>query len=145
MHSRDLQPPAADNLLINGKMDFDCSKTTAACTPNASLSKFFFSPGKKYRLRLINSGGATNAKFSIDGHTFTVIAQDFTPLQPYQTDVISLANGQRSDVIVEAIGEAGSSYWMRHDLGDGKDKNACISDVTARMSAKARKPEYELT
>ncbi|KIW09612.1 uncharacterized protein PV09_00480 [Verruconis gallopava] len=131
IHSGNSQPPPVDNLLINGKMPFNCSKTTLPCTPNAPLSKFFFTPGKKYRLRLINSSAATNAKFSIDGHTFTVIAHDFTPLQPYKTDLISLANGQRADVIVEAIGAPGSSYWMRSDLGDGTNQRACIDAVTS--------------
>ena len=51
--------------------------------------------------------------FSIDNHTMTVIANDFTPLNLYTTDVLSLASGQRTDVIVEATGTANQSYWMR--------------------------------
>jgi FtsP/CotA-like multicopper oxidase with cupredoxin domain len=132
VHDKDQQPPPSNNLLINGKMNYPCQNTSLPCTPNAGISKFFFSPGKKYRLRLINSGAAANAKFSIDGHSFSVIAQDLVPLVPYQTDLISLANGQRCDVIVEAIGQPGSSYWMRNDLGNGSDPNACNSDRGAR-------------
>ena len=51
--------------------------------------------------------------FSIDNHTMTIIANDFTPVNPYVTDVISLASGQRTDVIVEATGALSQSYWMR--------------------------------
>jgi FtsP/CotA-like multicopper oxidase with cupredoxin domain len=135
MHSFNSQPPPADNLLINGKNNFPCETTTDPCVPNAGVSKFFFSPGKSYRLRLVNSGAAVSAKFSIDGHTFTVIAQDFTPVTPYQTDLISLANGQRVDVVVQATGEAGSAYWMRFDIGDGEVPNTCIGTLASSESS----------
>jgi FtsP/CotA-like multicopper oxidase with cupredoxin domain len=39
-------------------------------------------------------------KFTLDGHNFTVIANDFIPINPYSTNVITLGVGQRSDVIV---------------------------------------------
>ena len=51
--------------------------------------------------------------FSIDNHTMTVIANDFTPITPYNTDVLSLSSGQRTDIIVEATGSTGQSFWMR--------------------------------
>jgi FtsP/CotA-like multicopper oxidase with cupredoxin domain len=46
-----------------------------------------------------------------------VIANDFIPINPYETNVITLGVGQRSDVIVEAVGQSGDAYWMRADLG----------------------------
>jgi FtsP/CotA-like multicopper oxidase with cupredoxin domain len=76
--------PASDNNLINGKMDFDCSTKaagdTTTCTNNAGFSKFKFTTGKTHRLRLINAGAEGIQRFSIDGHTLTVIANDFVPL-----------------------------------------------------------------
>ena len=131
MHSPNSQPPAADNLLINGKMNFPCESTAEQCVPNAGISKYFFTPGKKYRLRLINTGAAVNAKFSIDGHKMTVIAQDFTSVTPYETDLVSLANGQRIDVVVEATGEAGSSFWMRFDIGSATPADTCIGALAS--------------
>ncbi|KAF2436984.1 laccase-1 precursor [Tothia fuscella] len=109
--------PSSDNNLINGKMNYPCANTTFACTPNAGVSKFHFKAGKKYRLRLINTSAEGIQKFTIDGHTFTVIANDFIPINPYTTDVITLGVGQRSDVIVEAVGNDGDSFWMRANLG----------------------------
>jgi FtsP/CotA-like multicopper oxidase with cupredoxin domain len=47
--------PLSNNALINGKMNYPCANTTLECTPNAGVSKFLFKPGKKYRLRLINT------------------------------------------------------------------------------------------
>jgi hypothetical protein len=34
---------------------------------------------------LINAGAEGIQKFSLDGHTMTVIANDFVPVLPYQT------------------------------------------------------------
>lgn len=52
-------------------------------------------------------------KFTIDEHNLTVIASDFVPIQPYETNAVILGSGQRYDVIVEANQDANSSYWMR--------------------------------
>ena len=117
-------PPRSNNNLINGKMNYPCQNATGySCTPNAGISKFFFTPGRRYLLRLINAGADGTQKFSIDRHSFTVVAQDFVPIKPYNTDLITLGVGQRSDVIVEAIGKAEESYWMRSSLGF--DSNSC--------------------
>lgn len=86
-------PPKSDNNLINGKMDFDCSRIPAggpACTPNAGISKFNFESGKTHRLRLINAGADATLRFTIDNHTMTVIAQDFVPVVPFNTNVVTL-------------------------------------------------------
>ncbi|KAF6223198.1 hypothetical protein HO133_000040 [Letharia lupina] len=111
-------PPKSDNNLINGKMNYNCSLITdgQSCVPNAGLSKFKFHSGKKMRLRLINSGAEGIQRFTIDGHSMTVFANDFVPIQPYTTNVVTLGIGQRSDVIVNGIGEPNSAYWMRSDL-----------------------------
>lgn len=110
-------PPFSNNNLINGKMNFPCVNTTQICTPNAGVSRFSFESGKKYRLRLINAGAEGVQKFSIDGHKMTVIANDFVEVQPYETDLVTLAIGQRSDVIVEATGSSKDAVWMRSNLG----------------------------
>ncbi|KAH8708530.1 laccase-1 precursor [Phaeosphaeriaceae sp. PMI808] len=111
--------PASDNNLINGRMNYPCANTTLPCTPNAGVSKFKFESGKKHLLRLINAGAEGIQKFSIDGHQLKVIAVDFVPVEPYTTNVVTLAIGQRTDVVVEAIGKPGDSFWMRSQLGQG--------------------------
>ena len=138
--------PASDNNLINGKMNFACSNstgnsTTGSCVNNAGLSKFSFTSGKKHRLRLINTGIAAIQKFSIDNHNMTVIANDFIPLVPYETAVVTLGVstrpsfvqprpptqterfklqvGQRTDVVVEATGNPTDVVWMRSHITSG--------------------------
>ena len=111
-------PKTSDNNLINGKMNYDCSKVTtgAACTPNAGISKFRFQSGKTHRLRLINAGGEAIQKFTIDNHTMTVIANDFVPVKPYQTNVVTLGVAQRTDVLVTANGKPTDAVFMRSDI-----------------------------
>lgn len=95
--------PLSNNNLINGKMNYPCENTTFVCTPNAGISKFSFKSGKKYLLRLINTSAEAIQKFTIDGHSFKVIANDFVAINPYETNVITLGVGQRSDVIVSQV------------------------------------------
>ncbi|KAK3363256.1 Cupredoxin [Lasiosphaeria hispida] len=111
----------SENNLINGKMNFDCSTVAPGdktpCVSNAGISKFKFKAGKTHRLRLINAGADGVQRFSIDGHTLTVIANDFTPIKPYNTSVVTLAVGQRADVLVTAnAGNSKSAFWMRSTL-----------------------------
>lgn len=107
--------PSSQNVLINGKNAFDCSKTDLECDSSAvqQYSTFNFTAGKTHRLRLINTSGDSVLKFSIDGHTMQIIANDFVPIQPYETEVVTLAVGQRSDVIVTANNSTNGAYWMR--------------------------------
>ncbi|KAL1836974.1 hypothetical protein VTJ49DRAFT_4424 [Mycothermus thermophilus] len=124
----------SDNNLINGKMHFDCSTVepgdTTPCTPNAGISKFRFQPGKTHRLRLINSGADGVQRFSIDEHTMTVIAEDLVPVKPYNTTVVTLGVGQRTDVLVKAdhplgldSGNKGKGKGKGKGIGKGKGKS----------------------
>ncbi|KAJ2901882.1 Laccase [Zalerion maritima] len=96
-------PPQMDNGLINGTNTYDGagSRFTTA-----------FESGKKYRMRLVNGAIDTHFKFFIDNHNLTVITSDFVPINPYETDMVSIGIGQRYDVIVEANQDTGN-YWMR--------------------------------
>lgn len=125
----------SDNNLINGKANFDCSKLpkndTTPCNSNAGLAKFRFQRGKTHRLRLVNAGCEGLQRFSIDGHKMTVIANDFVTIEPYETEVVTLGIGQRSDVLVKADGNL-DAYWMRSNLTEGcslADKRSALAVV----------------
>lgn len=113
--------PPSDNNLINGKMTFDCSTVAAGdttpCNSDAGISKFVLTTGKTHLLRLINAGSEGLQRFSIDGHQLTIIANDFVPIKPYTTTVVTLAVGQRSDVLITANqGPPTASFWMRSNI-----------------------------
>lgn len=108
--------------MINGRSELtikcdplytDLISPNPNCTATPSLPKFSFTSGKRYKLRLLNTGGDGTQKFSIDGHNLTVISYDFTQIEPYETDVVTVGVGQRAEVIVEATGQPGESFWMR--------------------------------
>ena len=46
----------------------------------------------------------------------TVMANDFVPVRPYTTNVVTLGIGQRTDVIVKANMPSDSAVWMRSDI-----------------------------
>ena len=105
--------------MINGKGNADCAAAVAAnytCVPNAGLAKFSFTSGKTHRLRLINAGAEGIQRFTIDNHVMTVIANDFVPIVPYNTTVVTLGIGQRSDVLVTATGSSTDAVWMRSNI-----------------------------
>ncbi|KUJ13615.1 uncharacterized protein LY89DRAFT_709299 [Mollisia scopiformis] len=124
-----------DNSFINGRNPFNCStkaiNDTTPCFNNAPRSKFKFTAGKKHRLRLINAGASALQKFSIDGHNLTIIANDFTPVIPYETQFVTIAVGQRTDIIVEGLPGATGSYWARSASPQGACANTNEPNATA--------------
>ncbi|MCJ1231423.1 hypothetical protein MMC12_008100 [Toensbergia leucococca] len=134
---------SSDNNLINGKMNFDCTTVNdgVPCVSNAGLSKFNFTTGKTHRLRLINTSAAALQRFSIDEHEMMVIANDFVPINPYNTTVVTLAVGQRADVLVTATGMGTGVYWIRSNistyaLSKNRDAVAAIYYDQASSSVK---------
>ncbi|KAI2954772.1 CAZyme family AA1 [Aspergillus niger] len=126
--------PNVDNNLINDRGAYNCnSSSTTTCSPASSLARFNFHSGKTHRLRLMNTGSNANQKFTIDGHNMTVIANDFVPVQPYTTDVVTLGVGQRTDIIVTATGNPTESYWMRASI-DMTCLNATASIPTVKAA-----------
>jgi FtsP/CotA-like multicopper oxidase with cupredoxin domain len=106
--------PHSDSNLIQGKGYYPCANVTDGATcGNAGLAEFQFTSGKQHKLRLINAGGELFTTFSIDNHTMTVVANDFVPVEPYQTKFVTLGVGQRTDIIVKGTGNPGEAYWMR--------------------------------
>ena len=98
--------------------------------PNAGLSKFNFQSGKIHLLRLINAGAEALQRFTIDGYEMTIIANDFVPVKPYNTTMVTLGVGQRSDILVQAIGEPTDAVWMRSDASE-----ACSSSLNPHALA----------
>ncbi|EPS38922.1 hypothetical protein H072_7316 [Dactylellina haptotyla CBS 200.50] len=108
-------PPIPESKLLNGKWKFPCSTTDPRCLPSkGGFSGIKFKKGKKYKLRLINTSTTFLQTFWIDGHNFTVAAADFVPIEPYKTNVINIAIGQRYDIIVEANADTSkqTDFWI---------------------------------
>lgn len=109
-----LQAQFSDSTLINGRMPFNCSlasKETACDSSKSQYSKFRVQSGKTYKMRLINSGAGSIEYFSIDNHQVTIVANDFVDIEPYNTTIVTLGTGQRSDILFTPKGNG--SVWMR--------------------------------
>lgn len=88
-------------------------ETDINCVNTPDIPKFRVTSGQRVKMRLINHGGDSTQRFGIDGHKLTVIANDFVQVKPYRTDFVTVAVGQRTDVIFEATGNPGDMFWMR--------------------------------
>ncbi|CAL3968634.1 unnamed protein product [Diplocarpon coronariae] len=109
-------PPTPDNGLING----------AIMNPAKTGGHYFNTtliPGKKYKLRLVNTAVDNAFMVSLDSHKLTVIQADFVPIVPYETDWIFVAIGQRYDVVFTA-GQKPDNYWFRAEVQAGCGTNA---------------------
>ncbi|KAJ3265723.1 hypothetical protein HDU76_012027, partial [Blyttiomyces sp. JEL0837] len=65
--------PVPESGLIGGVGRYDCSRAPrgATCLANNPLKVYTVVPGKRYRLRLINTSAMSGFYFSIDGHNMT--------------------------------------------------------------------------
>ncbi|CAN1303920.1 LAC7 [Linum perenne] len=78
--------------------------------PNTEIFKLTVEKGKTYLLRIINAALNNQLFFKIASHKFTVVAVDATYTTPYKTDVVLVAPGQTTDVLLEADQAIGSYY-----------------------------------
>ncbi|KAG1822300.1 laccase [Suillus variegatus] len=98
-------PSIADSMLINGLGRF-------VGGPPSDLAVINVTPGKRYRLRLIQMSCQSDVKFSIDGHSLTVIEADGQPTEPLVVDQLQILAGQRYSVILVAD-QSVTNYWVR--------------------------------
>ncbi|KAK4188254.1 putative laccase precursor [Podospora australis] len=98
------QPPDADNGLFNGKNKWN---------GGGAYHTLSFTSGKKHLIRLANTGSEAIFKFSVDQHKMIVVATDFIPIVPFEATSVSVAVGQRLDVIIDADQDSSKAYWAR--------------------------------
>ena len=66
--------------------------------------------GETYLLRIVGAALNTELFFKIADHEFVVVAVDASYTKPYQTDVILLAPGQTTDILLTANRDPGQYY-----------------------------------
>ncbi|KAI0601470.1 laccase [Biscogniauxia sp. FL1348] len=106
-------PPVSSNILFNG----------SNINPDTSISggqynRVSLTPGKKHRLRIINTSVENAFTVSLVGHNFTVIETDFVPVTPQVMPSLFVAIGQRYDVIIDAD-QAVGNYWFNATVQSG--------------------------
>ncbi|KAK7339791.1 hypothetical protein VNO77_20476 [Canavalia gladiata] len=96
--------PPSDAFMINGLPGdlYNCSKN--------QMFKMKVKLGKRYLLRIINTNLISQMFFKVANHKFTVVATDAVYTTPYVTDVVVVAPGQTTDVLLKADQPIGSYY-----------------------------------
>lgn len=119
--SENPQYPYSKNILINGKNPFNCSMVEEGKSCEmAPMSRFNLTSGKTHRLRLINTSAESLLKVSLDGHTMKVMANDYVEIEPYETNVVTLGVGQRSDVLIKGkTSSTQGAFWLRAVAPEG--------------------------
>ncbi|MBW0499229.1 hypothetical protein O181_038944 [Austropuccinia psidii MF-1] len=75
-----------------------------------------FTPGKTYRLRVLNIGALGMFYFKIGGHQMSVIEVDGTDVEPFPVKFLSLSVAQRYSVLVTAKNETNQNYQLVANL-----------------------------
>jgi FtsP/CotA-like multicopper oxidase with cupredoxin domain len=127
-------PPTSDNILFNGS-------NINPLGAGGEYNKVKLTPGKKHRLRLINTSVDNGLVVSMVGHDFTVIQTDFVPVKPIKKSSLFMAVGQRYDVIIEANKDVGN-YWFNATVpkGCGTTKNTFAASIFTYKGAKDELP-----
>ncbi|AET37747.1 ferroxidase FET5 Ecym_1526 [Eremothecium cymbalariae DBVPG len=86
--------PVPQNLLFNH-------------TTNATV---YFEPNKTYLLRIINGAFFVSQYLYIEDHEFTVVEIDGVYVKPNTTDLLYLASGQRTSVLVKSKNSTDRNY-----------------------------------
>ncbi|KAJ3332470.1 hypothetical protein HDU76_000116 [Blyttiomyces sp. JEL0837] len=103
--------PVFQSGLINGRGKFDCAFTMLDCQ-DVGPAWVNVTYGRVTRLRVINMGAFAAFRFSIDGHSMTVIEVDGISVKPYVVDEFTINIAQRYSVLITATQHIGN-YWIR--------------------------------
>ena len=97
--------------------------------PNCdNLNCFNVSQGYRYRFRLIGAQAFYTFRFSIEGHSLTVVASDSSPINSIDdVDYVIVSPGERYDVIVHANNTELRNFWIwAETLEDEANRNNLV-------------------
>ncbi|GLJ52159.1 hypothetical protein SUGI_1109510 [Cryptomeria japonica] len=97
-------PNISDAFTINGQPGdlYPCS--------SSETFQLYVQQGKTYLLRIVNAAVNSHLFFKIAAHNLTVVAVDATYTKPYTTEVVFIAPGQSTDILLTANQWAGKYY-----------------------------------
>ncbi|XP_052184497.1 laccase-2-like [Diospyros lotus] len=102
------------------------------CSANETF-KLNVKPGKTYLLRLINAALNDELFFRIANHTLTVVEADAVYVKPFQTDVLLIAPGQTTNVLLKTHPNATSASFLMaarpYFTGMGTFDNTTVAGV----------------
>ncbi|KAK4225831.1 laccase [Podospora fimiseda] len=102
-------PPFGDNVLFKGLGKHPV-------TGVGQYANITLTPGKRHRLRLINTSTENHFQLNLQNHSMTIIASDMVPVQAQTVNSVFLAVGQRLDVTIDGNQSIGN-YWFNVTFG----------------------------
>jgi FtsP/CotA-like multicopper oxidase with cupredoxin domain len=98
--------------------------------PNAEVR---VTAGSRERWRLVNTSNGRLFHLELEGHSFSVMGWDGGFLsEPYETFALTIAPGERYDVLVDIAGNAGDSFALRQ-VGGHHGAAADLSETILTM------------
>ncbi|MBT4043057.1 MAG: multicopper oxidase domain-containing protein [Rhodospirillaceae bacterium] len=110
----------------------------------AELERVEVSSGERIRLRIINGSGTFDFHFAVEAHQLKVIAADGNHLQPFATDSLILAPGERYDVILHADQPA-ADYVMHAKTLEKNSDNGVMATLAYNQPARDGKANTPLS
>ncbi|XP_057782852.1 laccase-17-like isoform X2 [Salvia miltiorrhiza] len=90
-------------------------------------------PGKTYLLRMINAALNDELFFRISNHTLTVVEADAVYVKPFETDVVVIAPGQTTNVLLKTkTNPAATAFFMAaspYFTGQGTFDNTTVAGI----------------
>ncbi|BFZ65330.1 hypothetical protein YB2330_006496 [Saitoella coloradoensis] len=108
-HSGNHSLQTAVNILLNGTNTYNATETGCVTGHHHNVT---VEQGKTYKMGLVGALTENAVYFSMDGHKFTIVSNDYVPVEPVEVDHVYIGIGQRYDIIFEASGEI-ENYWIR--------------------------------
>lgn len=97
------------SILVNGLGRFT---NVDGETPKIPAPRFTVEKGKRYRFRIISSAHMTvPIAVSFDNHKIKVISTDGRDVKPVDVDKLTISNGERFDIVLEA-NQIGTKHWI---------------------------------
>ena len=93
----------------------------------SNLNCFYVIQGNIYRFRIIGAQALYPFRFSIQNHTFTVVATDGAHTEPiYNVNYLIVNTGERYDILVNTKGKTANNYWIfaeaLEDVGNSRNE-----------------------
>ncbi|KAG9134936.1 hypothetical protein Leryth_001181 [Lithospermum erythrorhizon] len=112
------------------------------CSSNSTY-KLNVRHGKRYLLRIVNAAMQSILFFKIANHNMTVVAVDASYVDPYCTDVVVVAPGQTTDLLLVADQRPGSYYMAARPYQGSKQiilNNSTTTGIILYENTPSSKP-----
>ncbi|MCL7023636.1 hypothetical protein MKW94_011121 [Papaver nudicaule] len=103
------------SILINGRGQYDCSKTTKSCSltnKKCERNALTVEPKKSIRVRIASTTSLASLNLVIQSHSMLLVEADGNYLQPKYIDNLDIQSGESYFVIINTSQNPSMNYWV---------------------------------